>query len=163
MNMGLRNLAGFTIIELVVVIILLGIMAVTVIPKFYNSNGFEEFTYQAEVITKLRNIQLRAMQQTDDSQCHKVVLTNEGDRIGLMANDSEQSDNCHVSNYEGVTTSVILEGEQLVLTTNASDNTLSFDSMGRPLGCSAPCEIIISNASNSLIILIEAQGYIHAG
>ena len=63
---------AFTLIELIVVIILISIMAVTVLPKFFTSNGFEEFTYRDELITKLRAIQLRSMQQTTDVTC-KII------------------------------------------------------------------------------------------
>ena len=69
-----KNEYGFTLIELIVVIILISIMAVTVLPKFFTSNGFEEFTYRDELITKLRAIQLRSMQQTTDTVCHQIQI-----------------------------------------------------------------------------------------
>ena len=66
---------------MVLVIVLMGILAVSVAPKMFNSGGFEEYAYQAELVATLRNIQLRTMQQTENyvnnygDGCHTVVVT----------------------------------------------------------------------------------------
>ena len=68
---------GFTLIELIIVIIILGILSVTVMPKFFTSKGFSEYAYRTDVIAKLRLIQTKAMQQTDSDVrfCHRVLVT----------------------------------------------------------------------------------------
>lgn len=45
----IRNQYGFTTIELVLVIIIIGILAVTIIPKMQSTGGYEEITYQDEI------------------------------------------------------------------------------------------------------------------
>lgn len=74
---------GFTIIELVLVIVLMGILSVTVAPKLFSSNGFDEYAYQAEIISVLRSAQLRAMQQTqsNNKNCHTVTISDR--QVGL--------------------------------------------------------------------------------
>lgn len=151
---------GFTMIELIVVIIILGIMAVTVVPKFFNSTGFEEYTYQAEVITKLRSIQLRAMQQTDvdSDKCHMVVVKNKV--LGIPENcDETVADGWQGENKktgESGTTNVKIEHDNVTFA--PIDFSFTFDSMGRP-DCGICLITVIGDTS--LEIIIESEGYIH--
>lgn len=145
---------GFTMIELIVVILLLAIMAVTVAPKFFNSTGFQEYTYQAEVITKLRAIQLRAMQQTNSSECHTVLVTEKA--LGIPQNCNLSSGSWHSE-----TSSVIIQGDHdVTFDVSSGDYSLDFDGMGRP-SCSS-CLITI-NGDSTLTVIIESEGYIHEG
>ena len=155
---------GFTFIELIIVIIILTILSASVLPKFFTSQGFEEVAYRNEVIAKLRAIQLRAMQQTNN-QCSKIVVNTV--RLGLMATDNSTADNCHPSNFQcqalasnnTCTTSVFVESDHQVIL--AGENSFYFDSMGRPVDCNSPCLITITG-EDSLIVAIEEEGYIHA-
>ena len=153
---------GFTIIELVIVILILGIMAVSVVPKFFTSTGFQEYTYQAEIITKLRSIQLRAMQQTDSTDsniCHTVLVT-EG-ALGvpkdcdLTLADGWQGED-ELTEEPGTTNVKVEDGHEVTFAPIAF--SFSFDSMGRP-SCS-PCLITVVGDS-TLTIKIESEGYIH--
>ncbi len=140
-------------IELVVVIIMLAIMAVTVIPKFFTSTGFQEYTYQAEVITKLRSIQLRAMQQTNSSQCHTVLVTDTA--LGIP----EPCDLTLFNGWQGDTTSVLIQEDHNVRFDVSSGNySFTFDGMGRPDCASCLIKVI---GDSTLTIQIESEGYIH--
>ncbi|MEW6989177.1 type II secretion system protein [Colwelliaceae bacterium 6441] len=169
---GVRKYAqGFTLIELIVTIIILGIMAATIAPRFFTSNGFEEYAYRTEVVATLRAVQLRAMQQTDSTQCHKVKTSADGKIFGLLATDNS-SDNCDEGQWfdevngkydlskEDGSTSVQVDSEHSV---SFGGNDFSFDQMGRPdlISCGSPCIVTINGAEN-LTIKIEAEGYIHA-
>jgi MSHA pilin protein MshC len=146
---------GFTMIELIVVIIIIAIMSTTVIPKFFTSTGFQEYTYQAEIITKLRSIQLRAMQQTNSSECHTVLVTESA--LGIP----ETCTSLTLGNWQNATTSVIIEsGHDVTFDVSSGNYSLTFDSMGRP-NCS-PCLITVLGDS-TLTIKIESEGYIHEG
>jgi MSHA pilin protein MshC len=153
---------GFTMIELIVVMIILSILATTVVPKFFTSTGFQEYTYQAEVITKLRSIQLRAMQQTMGSECHTILVTNSALGIpqdcDLTLADGWQGENKKTD--ESGTTNVKIEtGHEVAF--SPIGLSFSFDSLGRPVGCS-PCVITVLGDS-TLTIKIESEGYIHEG
>lgn len=140
-------------IELVVVIIILAIMAVTVLPKFFTSTGFQEFTYQSEAIAKLRAIQIRAMQQTNSVLCHKVVVTSSA--LGLPENCNDTA----ADGWESESTSVVVQGNHSVSFSFSSGSVFTFDGMGRP-SCS-PCVLTV-NGDSSLTVVIESEGYIHA-
>lgn len=164
-----KNEYGFTLIELIVVIILISIMAVTVLPKFFTSNGFEEFTYRDELITKLRAIQLRSMQQTTDSICKIIqVETAPSAVIGLQATHidtvSGLPDGCETG-YQGDTTTVTVDPKHSVsFTLSEGLTSFSFSSLGKPVSCTPvnACGITITiTGENSPRILINSEGYIH--
>ncbi|GAW94420.1 MULTISPECIES: prepilin-type N-terminal cleavage/methylation domain-containing protein [Colwellia] len=156
---------GFTLIELIVVIILISIMAVTVLPKFFTSNGFEEFTYRDELITKLRAIQLRAMQQTTDDICKNIqVEIAPSAIIGLQATDPDT--NLCTTGYAGDTTTVTVDAKHSVsFTLSEGLTSFSFSSLGKPIGCTPvnSCGMTITiTGENSPKILINSEGYIYA-
>ncbi|GAA5137832.1 prepilin-type N-terminal cleavage/methylation domain-containing protein [Thalassotalea piscium] len=167
---------GFTLIELIIVIIILGIMMVTVAPKFFSSNGFEQFTYRNEAITTLRAIQLRAMQQTSGDFCHQVSVTSS--QLGLLKTDTSQVSNCHLtelsdqsnSEYNQHTSVSIDNNHDVTFSVNGLASTFGFNQMGRvtdingtQLNCLSPnaCQIIVTG-DQTLIIQIENEGFIHA-
>lgn len=160
---------GFTIIELVLVIVLMGILSVTVVPKMFNTNGFEEYAYQAEVIAVLRNIQLRAMQQTSaytsdssfGTECHTVNISEKLLTVGNLdivdRSCSGLSKNSEDETLNKLTVK-IEDGHSLIFSPTM---VFTFDSMGRPVGCNTPCEIYMIG-NNNLAITIESEGFIHA-
>lgn len=62
--MAVKTSYGFTLIELIIVVTLLGIISVTALPKFTGKSGAEETTTQDQMISVLRRMQNQAMQQT---------------------------------------------------------------------------------------------------
>ncbi|MBL4631847.1 MAG: prepilin-type N-terminal cleavage/methylation domain-containing protein, partial [Paraglaciecola sp.] len=63
---------GFTLIELIVVIILISVLSVSAYSRFSGTSGFSEYTYQARLISALRNMQTRAMHDNRDGYCFKI-------------------------------------------------------------------------------------------
>ncbi|OKY24858.1 MULTISPECIES: type II secretion system protein [Thalassotalea] len=163
-----RPLQGFTTIEMVVTIIILAIVAVTIVPKWFTSNGYEEMTYQDEIITTLRAVQMRAMQQATDEHCHTVKV--QAKTIGLLATDLSTSNNCHASNWqddarydltkEDGPTSVQIDANHEVAFSGAD---IQFDKMGRPNNCTAPCEIQIQGSEKTVKVLVNIEGFIYEG
>lgn len=139
---------GFTLIELVVVMVLLGILAVTLLPRFVTSSGSAEYGYRDQALAILRLVQLQAMQCTDNSGglCPPQQLQIASNRLGSSGACLNDARNL-----------CIAERDPVVL--SASFSTLSFDSMGRPQGCSGACTVQVQG-STSLSICIESEGYI---
>ena len=79
------NYKGFTLVELIVVILLIGIMSVFVIPKF-DSDGFKARGLADEVITSIRHAQRLAMTRgeqykIDISPTEYQVRKTNGDQV----------------------------------------------------------------------------------
>jgi len=147
---------GFTTIELIVVIILIGILAATIIPKMQSTGGYEEIVYQDETVTKLRSIQLRAMQDTSGNQCQSVLITS--DKLGLPDNNCTS----FVNNNINSTTIVKIIDHDVNFQYAGGSTLFSFDHLGRPVNCSSPCQISIVGQEQTLIVAINDQGYIYA-
>lgn len=73
--------AGFTLLELVVVIVILGVLAVFASVRFQGSDGFSAYTYQNRMLSALRNLQQKAMQDTRNNICFQlnIIPSAEGD------------------------------------------------------------------------------------
>ena len=156
----LKNSKGFTIIELVTVIILLGILAVAVVPKFDGTSSYEAYTFRDQLISALRLTQQRAMQNTDNSYCNQLVI--ESRQFGVPDRTDCTVKTIPSTGWTPDATGHIVD-DRYEVTFGASPNVISFDSMGRPLeDCAGGCSITVSSTADSLTITIESEGYIHA-
>ena len=165
---------GFTIIELITVIILIGIMAVTVLPKFDGTASYEAHSHRAQLISALRLTQQRAMQQTDinDGYCHQLIFDNDSDVSRYGVPDRL---NCNVTSFIGwepdATGFVVEDRYQVNFSINGLSNpsAITFNSMGQPVSnaslennCAGGCIINVQSDIETLQIKIESEGYIHA-
>lgn len=148
---------GFTIVELITVIILIGILAVAVLPKFDGTASYEAHTHRAQLISALRLTQQRAMQQTDGSFCNHLVI--ESTKYGVPDRVDCTNVDIPESGWQPDATGFIVESRYEV---TFSPKVVVFTSMGRPLGCAEPCTIEVSSSVETLKIKIEPEGYIHA-
>jgi len=166
--------SGFTLIELVIVIILTGILAATAIPKLIGNDGFEAQAYRDQLLQLLKTVQQQAMNCDDacranDSNprtgnpyaCNRVIITT--DRFGIPKNCGTTlpatfaAPQLGMSVAEAGSTSVSFSVSSDV---NISTTTLVFDSMGIVSNCTSGCDINIIG-KQTLSIRIESQGYIH--
>ena len=69
---------GFTLIELVVVILLVAILSIYALPRFFSSADIEPLDYRERLVGLLRLAQLQAMEQ---GPCHKVLFS--GRQFGI--------------------------------------------------------------------------------
>ena len=151
---GLRS-SGFTLIELVTILILIGILAVTVVPRFFTKDSFAARAVQTQVIGKLRLLQLQAMNQR--SGCRRFIVTSS--HFGLADCDAPPVGE----------EAVPLEDVSIKIGSDATPD-VRFDRQGRPQGATGDCH----NGSNqggctltltleeTVSIKIESEGYIHA-
>lgn len=141
---------GFTLIELILVILILGIMGITVIPKMTTNEGYAEHAYINEVVNKLRAVQLRTMQFTESSNtCNTVIITSK-----TLTNDAD----CDI--WDSGSTKVEITKAEVYFDVT-QDTEFSFDTWGRPLDCNTPCLIVINGREGNLTVAIESEGFIH--
>ena len=173
-----RASAGFTLVELIVTIVIVGVLAVVALPRFADTSGYTEFTYQKRVLAALRAMQYKAMQDTRPGFCHQLnFVTGSDPAFGPPTMDysaANQATTCQntidFSAPEILRTS---EGEikaegvilQALDSNGVTLSALGFDNLGRPVtaDCSAAsgCTITFS-AQASAAICVNSQGWIHA-
>ncbi|TYK67149.1 prepilin-type N-terminal cleavage/methylation domain-containing protein [Colwellia echini] len=164
---------GFTLIELIVVIILISILAVSIAPKFDSSDSYEAHSHRAQLIAALRLTQQRAMQQTDstDGYCHQIVFDRDYPRYGIPDRTNCDNTAFPAPDSEGkwstdATGHLVDDSYQISFNIDGEPNPqrVAFDWMGRPTAdCEGGCIINITHpTASALQIIIEEEGYIHA-
>jgi MSHA pilin protein MshC len=170
-----RETTGFTLVELIIVIILISILSVAAFTRFSGTSGFAEYTYQARLISTLRNMQTRAMHDNRDGYCFKVIFDTSatpafGPPTLTYAPIGDKDDTCgsaiDFSNPDYLTTNATeMSKESLSLTTTPNFAYIDFDVLGRPTqdgaDCSASCKITLTGEA-TVSVCIESEGYIHA-
>ncbi len=66
--------SGFTLVELVATIILLGIVAVAVVPRFSGAGTYSEYVLRDQFISAVRFAQQRAMYDHQPQSCYRVLV-----------------------------------------------------------------------------------------
>ncbi|GBL03638.1 type II secretion system protein [Glaciecola sp. KUL10] len=168
---------GFTFVELIIVITLIGILSITAYSRFSGKEDFSAITYQTQTLSLLRNVQTKAMYDSRSNFCYQVnFITNSTPAFGVPIDNfstGNEATSCAstigANLKEGLSTSANeLTEEGLVL--NVVDGTtviayLRFDAMGRPLtsvaNCSSGCTISFVGTQTAEVC-IEPEGYVHA-
>lgn len=144
---------GFTLIELIVVLVLIGVLAVSVVPRFFDASGTSEYLYRDQTLNILRRIQMQAMQCTTDCTVPGVSVLI--DRIYIGTGNVCLNDATHLCIGER-------DSSSIEIARTGFNGQLNFDNNGRPLSncATGTCRITIEGAV-TLPICIEAEGYIH--
>lgn len=149
--------AGFSLVELVVVIVLLGIVAAVVMPRWRGGSGFEERALHDQVVAALRYAQKSAV-AARRTVC--VSFSTSPSKVDFSISSTYPAANCSIGSLlagpDGTNLSIAASGS-IAITSSAS--SLTFDAAGRP---SAAASITVSGLPASLAITVESEtGYVH--
>ena len=147
---------GFTLVELIITIVLIGVLAVTVVPRFFGSTAEDAYMLRDRAIAMMRAIQLESMHNVNSLNCVKITPTLIAPPAGKdCANPASNAFPDHLvidSSASGLSFS----------TTNndgVSFTSLAFDGLGRPsVNCTATCKISIAAQA----VCISGEGLIYA-
>lgn len=157
---------GLTILELIVVIVIIGILAVTAGPVFFGRQGVDEYLFQARLYSVLRLQQQKAMQDT--SNCYGVIV---------QSNRFAATDDCNTTIIADPLASRglgISQGEandaSLIISSAAASlpYTIKFNALGCPVAEPDSCDDGVNHqitivGNTSLQVCVNSQGYMSKG
>ena len=148
---------GFTLLELVVLIVIIGILAATVLQRFAGKHGFEERALHDQVVAALRYAQKSAV-AARRTVC--VSFSTSPSKVDFSISSTYPAANCSVGSSlvgpDGTNLSVVASGSTTI---SSSASSFSFDAAGRP---SAAASITVSGLPETLAITVESEtGYVH--
>lgn len=151
-----RDRSGFTMVELVVIMLIVGILAVVVLPRFGLLQGFDEIGYRDKVKATLEYARKSAVAQRRNVQVAiagsgltvtRQTATPEGEGIAAWV----------ALNLPGTSTNAFAAPSGVTL--SPASATIIFDPLGRPVTLSASSFTVSGGAGT---ITIEAEtGYVH--
>jgi MSHA pilin protein MshC len=148
---------GFTLIELIMVMVMLGVLAVLAAPRILNRNDFEARGFHDQTLGLMRFAQKTAIAQRR-SVC--VAFTNNS--ITLTIASAEALTNC-ANPLNGPTGAAVLTAPANVTYTTPLPVAFRFDGLGQPLtgaNTAAPRTINVTNAAGTISVE-AATGYVH--
>lgn len=143
--------SGFTLIELVSVMVLLAVLAVAAIPSFTSSDDFSAYSAQDQIIAGARMAQQWAMYDRAAGNCYRLNVT--ANTIRVQRNNINYGPTEEWRN--GIATEALITGDTLIY----------FDGLGNAIDACPPAGV--QNAAQididpSLAVCINPVGYVYA-
>jgi len=168
-NHGLATNRGFSLVELVAVMVLISILAVFIAPKMTGTSGVDEYIVRDQLISAIRFAQQHAMFDQANGHCYRVNITANNYTVELSTDSGATftftpelkrslefgaSDASVVSALEKITLPVM---------------TQRFDGLGNPVATCGGVNsgnqtiTIAGSTPTSISLCIYSTGYVRAG
>jgi MSHA pilin protein MshC len=156
------NQRGFTLVELIMVMVIVGILGAVVAPRFFDANVFKSKGFADQVQATLRYAQKEAIAQrrnvcvaTTSSDITLTIASVSGAASACntnLASPAGQPSNCPSATYKICTPSAA------ITLASAPSANFNFDALGRT---AVTQTITISGATNNIVVEAET-GYVHS-
>ncbi len=171
-----RSESGFTLMELILVIVLLSIVSLYAAPRFFGKSSFSVYALQDQVVSVVRQVQLNRMQSNitdtvgleDISDNFRLYVSDKciGSVVAcdlkLQCDDNDNSSSCKQVSAR----SDFVADEYASFSVTNSINPVEFDLLGNPSN-SNNGDVVISiqekNGGRSCEVEINSQGYVSKG
>jgi MSHA pilin protein MshC len=161
-NHGLVTNRGFSLVELVTVMVLVAILSVFASQRFSGTTGFDEYIIRDQLISAIRFAQQRAMYDQASGRCYRVSVTPHSYSVDRA--ESSSGPYTAMSDFDFGSGDASVEEALDDVTLSAA--TLFFDGLGNPLdacdGAAVGNRSISIAGSATLPLCIYSTGYVSA-
>ncbi|CAK1735991.1 prepilin-type N-terminal cleavage/methylation domain-containing protein [Vibrio crassostreae] len=152
---------GFTLVELIIVIIILGIISTFAASRFVGTSSYSTFTAQEQAISVIRQIQVNRMQSNVSAASDSFRLAINSNCLGSVAACNLNLSNSAQKTQADARSDYVRESD---ISFSPANTVIDFDLLGNP-SVSAGVNITINSttSSNSAQVCINSQGYVREG
>ncbi|MEZ9288792.1 prepilin-type N-terminal cleavage/methylation domain-containing protein [Vibrio lentus] len=152
---------GFTLVELIIVIIILGIVSTFAASRFVGTSSYSTFSAQEQTISVIRQIQVNRMQSNVSAANDSFRLAINSDCLGSVTACSLNLSNSTQKSQADARSDYVRESD---ISFSPANTVIDFDLLGNP-SVSAGVNITINSttSSNSAQVCINSQGYVREG
>ncbi|EJI1426978.1 prepilin-type N-terminal cleavage/methylation domain-containing protein [Vibrio parahaemolyticus] len=156
--MKIRSSAlGFTLMELILVIVLLSILSLFAVSRFIGSGNFSAYALQERVISVIRQVQVNRMQSNVASPDNNFRLQVSSSCVGSVAA-------CELTgSAQDARSDVVIDKSAKFSVISGAANTINFNLLGNPVSGAVNILIEDKHGRSHCQVEINSQGYVSKG